>query len=296
MRVRLCLLMTLTLWSTLILGRGFETQLHAGIGVAPGNRSEPADPQLQLETEIIKQTYCDGPDSDLITMRLLLRLLFRNLGSKSIILERGSKQVPLIRISKTLAEAIAGKPEKTVDNYIITANEHDRVPSNTQPLDGFVVLKSGDTYKTIADVSIAVPRLAQVAAGVDPGSHYLQVTVWTWEQSQAKAEVMRRKWHEKGILWSETLLSIPMAFAVQAQPKPEDCRCENSKINRKEALAIVNKQMTSSKKELSLFRPITFAQGCEWHVILIPRHKGTRTSRRYVIDKNSGIVLEELQD
>lgn len=297
MRVRICLLTTLlTLSSTLILARGLDTQLPTGICVALGNQVVPVDPQLQLETEIIKQTYCDGPDPDLLTKRLLLRLIFRNLGSKTIILQRGSNQVSLLRINKTLADAMAGKSEKTVNNYIITANEHRGALSTKQPLDGFLVLKSGDTYGTIADVSIAVPRLAHVDAGVDPGSHYLQIAVWTWDQSQAKAEAMRKKWHAKGMLWSETILSTPMPFTVLPQPKPEDCRCDNSKVNRSGALAIAQKQMTSSKVQASLFRSTAFAQGCEWHVILTPRHKGHRTSRRYVIDKNTGIVLAESQD
>lgn len=298
MRFHICLLTTLLMLSlTPTVGRGFDTQFHNGIRVAPGTGvGPPADPQLQLETEIIKQSYCDGPDPDLLTMRLLLRLFFRNSGSKSIILERASNQVSLLRINKTLADAIAGKSEKTVNNYIITGNEHHRAFFPTQPLDGFVVLKPGDTYKTVNDVSISVPRLAPVTAGIDPGSHYLQIAVWAWDQSQAKAEAIRRKWHDKGILWSETILSTPMAFIVPPQPKPEDCRCENSKINRDEALAIAKRQMTPSKVKSSLLKPITFAQGCEWHVILTRRYKGARTIRHYVIDKNTGIVLEELQD
>jgi hypothetical protein len=83
---------------------------------------------------------------------------------------------------------------------------------------------------------------------------------------------------------------------VLPQPKPEDCRCDSSKVNKKAALAIAKGQMISSREQFSLFRPAIFAQGCEWHVILTPRHKGNGTSRRYVIDKNTGIVLEELHD
>lgn len=279
-------------------GRLAPIQPRSEIGslASPVRRVESANTELQLVTEIIKQTYCDGPDPELLTLRLLLRLTFTNVGDQRIVLERGSNQVPLVRISKTPEDAIADRVEKTFHNFIITPNERPAKSPNRPTLNRFVFLGSGDSYKSVADVDIPVPRLKPLTASVDPGSHYLQIAVWTWSEPQEKAKRMRRKWRRDGFLWSETILSKPMLFTVVQRPEPEDCRCPNPKINQDQAVDIAARQMSVSKQSVSSYNPIAFEQGCEWHVVFRANGKDSnRASLTYVIDKNSGEVLEELR-
>ena len=163
-------------------------------------------------------------------------------------------------------------------------------------LSGFVVLQPGQTYKTIADVNVLVPRANPVSSIIGPGSHYLRIGVWTWDESQEKAKRVRRKWRREGVLWSETILSKPMPFAVVTQPKPEDCYCRNPKINEDQAVNIATRRMNASIRSAIPYRPVAFEQGCEWHVVFEPSDKdANKASLIYIIDKRTGRILEELQ-
>lgn len=65
--------------------------------VAP-NTSTPSGVQLALTTEIIKETYCDGPDPDFFTLKILLGLSFQNVGLQRVILQRGGKSLLALRL------------------------------------------------------------------------------------------------------------------------------------------------------------------------------------------------------
>jgi hypothetical protein len=251
---------------------------------------------LQLVTEIIKQTYCDGPDPELLSLRFLLRLSFTNIGKRQLILERGQKQVPVIRVSKTAENAIVHRFEATINNYIITGNSMAPTSLKIRTFSSLVVLPPGESYRTIAEVSVLVPRANPAPSVINPGHHYLQIGVWTWDESQREAKVIRRKWRKKGILWSQTVESKPMPFTVVPQPNPEDCRCPDPKINQVQAIDIAARKMSMSQQSVSSYSPTAFEQGCEWHVVFSANAKdNNRASLTYVIDKNSGKILVELR-
>lgn len=275
-----------------------QMQLRSEIGASVSRKKgvESTNRQLRLDTEIIKQNYCDGPDPDLLTLRLLIRLSFVNIGKQRIILERGSRHVPLVRISRTPEDAIADRYERSFENYIITANNNASKLPKTLTLSRFVVLQPGESYKSIADIDVPVPRANSVSASVDPGNHYLQIAVWTWDESQRQAKLRRRNWQREGFLWSETIVSEPMPFTVAAQSRAEDCHCRNFNVTEEQAVSLAISHLSGVNGSSNSYHAVSFDQGCEWHVVFEPKvKKANAPSLTYVIDKKTGKILDELR-
>jgi hypothetical protein len=159
-----------------------------------------------------------------------------------------------------------------------------------------VILAPGQKYNTITDVSVSVPRASPVPAIINPGSHYLQIGVWTWNHPQREAKLTRKVWQRQGLLWSKSILSKPMLFKVLSQPKPEDCRCANPNIRESEAIDIAGKRMKVLGRALAAYKSVAVAQGCEWQVVFESNVKDPdRPSFIFIIDKSDGKVLEEFQ-
>lgn len=281
----------------LVLGSPQRAQLRpqsytAGSSITTGNSGNP---QLQLATEITKETYCEGPDPELFTLRLLLRLSFTNVGGKRLILERGSKSVPVVKISKTAEDAIASQFETTINNYIITNDSKAETVPQAPPLSGFVILDAGQTYDTSAEITIPVPRAEPVTTFINPGSHQLQIGVWTWDESQKEADVRRKAWESAGFLWSESVLSRPMPFTVLPQAKPSDCLCEKPSVGESQAINIASKRM-NAKGASGSYRSVVLEQGCEWHVMFLSMvNQSDKPPFTFVIDKKSGKTLVEFR-
>lgn len=277
------------------LGR-MRPRLQIAPSASSARRLEFANSPLRLNTEIIKQSYCDGPDPELLSLRLLLRLSFANIGKQTIVLERGSKQVPAVKISKTAEDAVADHFEETFNNNIVTSNDGAFRLLKRPTAGRFVFLKPGEIYKSIADVTVPVPRANLVSATVDPGSHYLQVEVWTWDESQIETKMIRQKWALGGILWSKNILSNPMRFDVTAAPKPEDCTCSSSNLAEERALKIATTHLNESKRSSKAYRAVELEQGCEWQVVFQPHRKNAnKPSVTYLIDKSTGKVLDVVE-
>lgn len=265
-------------------------------GYLPIASSHSGDPQVRLVTEVTKETYCEGPDPELLTLRLLLRLSFTNVGGQRLILERGSKSVPLVRISKTAEDAIAGRFETTIDNHIITNNSKAPSVPNAPAISEFVILASGQSYDTSAEITIPVPRVNPVATIINAGSHYLQIGVWTWDESQNEAKVRRKAWQATGFLWSESVMSGPMPFTVRSQAKPSDCLCEKPIIDENQAINIASRRLNALKQASGSYRPVAIAQGCEWYVVLQSKVKESNEPPfTFIIDKSNGKILGEFQ-
>lgn len=268
-----------------------RSNLADSLGITVTNAS---DQPLELVTEIIKQTYCDGPDPELASLRLLLRLSFTNIGKQRLILERGTKSVPVIRISKTAEDAIAKRFESTINNYIIPADSKAQRVGKNPPLGRFAILAPGQSYNTITEVDVSVPRANPVPSIINPGTHYLQIGVWTWDGTQRDAKVKRRAWQAAGFLWSESVFSKPMSFSVTYQPKPADCRCENAKIRESDAIDIARKRFQALSHATTSYKSDAVPQGCVWQVVFEPTTKhAEKPSFIFIIDRDTGTVLGE---
>lgn len=252
--------------------------------------------QLLLTTEVLKENYCDGPDPDLFSFRLLLRLSFRNTGKEKVILQRGGKIISAVRISKTAEDAIENRFEKTINYSVIVSDNKRQKVSRTAPLNSFAILAPGETYQTVGEVHVPVPRNQSLEAAIDPGTHYLQAAVWTWDQSQDEAGRRRKAWREQGFFWSKSLFSEPMPFAVRSESIGEDCRCADSKVGEKDAVNIAIERMKVTGYTPALYKSVVLDQSCEWQIILEPdRNKSNIPNFTVIIDKNNGKVLADFQ-
>ncbi len=252
--------------------------------------------ELKLTTEILKESYCEGPDPDLVTLTLLLRLSFTNKGNQTVILQRGAKLVPVIKVGSTVEDALAGRFETIINNSIITDDNGPDKLRKRPPLSSFTILSPGDAYDTVADVSIPVPRNKPVSSIINPGEHYLQIGVWTWNDSAAEARQRRATWTRDGFLWSESVLSYPMRFLVQSQPIAENCSCALAKVGETEATAIATARLKAKGYSVTLYKSMVIGQGCEWQVIFQPTKKHTdKPSLIFMIDKNTGRTLAEFE-
>lgn len=257
-------------------------------------QSGSGNAKLLLTTETLKETYCDGPDPDLLTLKMLLRVSFKNVGMERVILQRGGKLSSVIRVSKTAEDAIANRFETTINNSIITTSGTERVAPKKPSPSRFIILSPGETYNTITEVSIPVPRNKPLPPGVNPGTHYLQIGVWTWDESQSEAKLRRRLWQKEGFLWSESLFSKPMSFTVRLQPMAEDCNCQTARIDRLAAIEIANQRMKALGRPLKSHNTVAMDQKCEWQVVFEPKDRNSPASM-FIIDKVDGKVLAEFQ-
>ncbi len=220
---------------------------HSSVELDSWASHAPLSPTLELKltTEILKESYCEGLDPDLVTLRLLLRLSFTNKGSQKVILQRGAKLAPVIKVSTTVEDALTGRFETIINNSIITSDSGLEKLRKRPPLSSFTILSPGEAYETVADVSIPVPRNKPVSSIINSGEHYLQIGVWTWNDSPAEGRQRRGTWIREGFLWSESVLSYPMRFLVRSQPIPADCSCAIAKVDETRATAITTERLKS---------------------------------------------------
>jgi len=177
-----------------------------------------AQTSLELTTTIIRQRYCSEAEGD-HTLRLDLRLRYKNIGQRDIILYRGSSLAFRQMISSTvqdaaslrylldlsLAVAVTGLPE------IATRRDLDR---------NFVVLAPNATFETIAGTGnrIFVKKSDAEKDSVGTfgtGEYVLQIQVPTFPYPETVANELRQRWKTTGELWTSGVVSRPMTFKVE---------------------------------------------------------------------------------
>jgi hypothetical protein len=179
--------------------------------------------RLVLTTGIVKRRSCGYGH-----LGLTLKLTFRNTGQEPIILDRRST-VGTFMVSRDLAAAATRKYEESIrytDFPDLGEGEFGYdAPTN---LSNFIILGVGEVFETEAHVSITTDHVPPPAARrgkeihLEAGTHFLQVGVGTWYYV-AESEPVRKKWGDKGYLWSEGLISEPMPFEVRRDLPIVEC-------------------------------------------------------------------------
>lgn len=247
---------------------------------------------LRLSTEILKQAYCEQPDPEMGTLRLLLLLRFTNVGDEKVILYKGSSEIPQFRVSETPEAAASGHFELDIQSTIIESNESVLAHKGGPDPNLFVNLQPKDSHETVASVSIPIARDKPMQAAISPGSHYLQIVVWTWPGAREDAERLSKEWRGKGTLWSSNLTSESMLFAARHGEAPGDCECKDVGIAKDTAIALVRKDVLATYGPLGPYKIEVLENGCEWDVIYeISNRRSTRITLRYIIDKQAGKIL-----
>jgi hypothetical protein len=285
----------LTLFTIAVLNTSYQVQAFAQSRTR-GLPDSADSAKLLLTTKILKEHYCDSPDPDFVTLRLLLRLSFANAGNQKVILQRGGKSVPVARVSKTVEDSVAKRFENTINYTIITSSSEPQKSTARPPLRSFAILSPGETYQTVTEISLPVARSLPMPPGINPGNHHLQIEVSMWDEAESDATLKRKTWMNDGFLWSESILSKPMSFTVRTHPNSEDCNCETAKTPELEAIEIGKARMKRSRRAPASYKSSAVSQGCEWQVVFEPVVKHhNRPSFIFIIDKHNGKVLAEFQ-
>jgi hypothetical protein len=180
---------------------------------------------LQLTAEIIRQRYCAG-NSKLDDIVLELRLRYRNLGSRPLILYKGSGDVYQLKISSSLADAGDGRYE-VKSSRAWFSDEDAWEPSESSLNSMFVILPPRGTYETKTRARVSATREGverRIKGSVGGGEHHLEVTTPTWRGSRDLGDSLRKKWSGRGLLWTEAVTSSPIKFVVEPKRVVADCK------------------------------------------------------------------------
>ena len=215
------LILTCLLSALLCTPAAFAQRVPGENGRTESGAQTTARGQLQLTTSIIKHWSC-GPGN----LSLALKLSFRNAGTEPVIL---SKRILMggLMVSRDLDDAAAKKYELSLRYTDYSAEPGFGFKSPTD-LSAFSILRPGEVYESEEHVSVPTHLGEQPAADprrglqLSDGTHYLQITVGTWPYV-APAAPLRRKWRDKGLLWSQGLVSSPMPFTVDRNQPAIPC-------------------------------------------------------------------------
>jgi hypothetical protein len=198
-------------------GSGAAQASHEAVGKGAADGHVPARAALELTISIVEQKYCsDGG------MMLDLRLGYKNIGESSLILFKYSLPAFQHRVSRSI-EAAARKDYEQVLSPMMGSVRGDIQFGNEPPAEYFVVIKPGEVYTPVNVIN--EPIFIRAEDGDDgedylrPGQHVLQVNVSTWPFHGVSGADLTTRWQRFGTLWTEPMLSLPMAFRVA---KPHD--------------------------------------------------------------------------
>ena len=183
---------------------------------------EPVFPQVKLETTVTSQYYCRA-DIDLDGLTLNLKAKYTNTGSQSVILTRDGHGIRQMIVNKNDRGAI-GVREMNATFTLIPSSEWTARPSDLKRL--FAILKPGESYtaKLVTRVFVFRKDRADIAGAVGNGAHLLQLRVSTWPGSTETEDQLEAAWKHLGDLWTNSVLSEPMAFNVVPQRRLVKCR------------------------------------------------------------------------
>lgn len=189
-------------------------------GVVTSSLPYPME-QLTLSTSLIGRRFCSG-DAEVAVLQARLKLQYTNNGQQPVILSKNSVEVSSLIISRTVADAIAGNREMTLDFHIVSAEDPRIAPRNYDA--EFVVISAGESYyaETMAPVVFTLSSKA-VAGAVPPGPHVLQVQISTFPSVGKLREYGEQLARQKEYSWRDYVVSVPMTFAIEPTLKLETC-------------------------------------------------------------------------
>ncbi len=175
--------------------------------------------QLELTTQIIKQSYCSAGKK--ISLQLQLKLRYKNVSSQRLIVYNGHD----LFFQTKLRSDDNGAAEVLLLNMRYFDEELERIDSRS-PGHVFVKLVPGASFERelMTGVGVADDSAAPSDTTVRPGPHILQLIVSTWYQSSKLAEKLRQQWQREGLLWSQPLYSVPLKLMIDKPYTAPPCR------------------------------------------------------------------------
>jgi hypothetical protein len=172
---------------------------------------------LQLTTTIDSYRYC-ADDNDLDTFRMALKLRFKNNGSKTVILYKGSNIIPHYLVDNSNQNILNVTQEVLFSDERMAFDE-----KSYKKL--FVTLPENSVYETKAQIIIPVIKndSKKISGAIGGGKYKLQIKVSTWSERYELAEELRNNWKERGVLWYEPIWSLPMSFEINRNRRVVKC-------------------------------------------------------------------------
>jgi hypothetical protein len=210
---RLPIILLLAAICSSVAGAQVTTGTDVGRGVSA---TADAKARLQVAASIIdKKHHCAN------FMGFGVRLTFKNVGERPILLDKRSL-VARMTVSRDPEAAAAKRHE--IDSHFEYFGSGDYFSADPSDMSNFITLKPGEEYALDRGLSSF-----WVADGTPPpkgylnaGTHYLQLKVATWTYFADPAP-FSRKWSDKGVLWSEGLVSPPIPFTVEVDRQIPEC-------------------------------------------------------------------------
>lgn len=171
---------------------------------------------LELTIELVAQSYYPG-DDELDGVNLEVMLKYRNTGSDTLILEKGSDEVSRIQVARSVDDLVAQHFEQNSTLTWVTGGEgSDNCFTGSQPTKCFVSLKPGEIYQVKGRFSLFAVRddVRPITGGLFSGGHVVRIQVPTWSKARALAEQLRVRWTDYGVLWTGSVFSAPMPFTI----------------------------------------------------------------------------------
>jgi len=177
--------------------------------------------QLRLTTSVIDQKYCNNGS---LSLRIKLLLRYKNVGTESVVLYKGASLVSSYLISHS-AKAAAARNYVQVVRLEIKSSEEPNHFDTAGPGDDFIILQPNIFYTVESEVDIPIAESANPNPDfLRAGTYFLQIKVSTWSESKNLARRLRNRWQQSGVLWFNDIVSQPMLFTVEKQPKIVDCQ------------------------------------------------------------------------
>ncbi len=169
---------------------------------------------LQLTTSIASQRYC-AVNASVGALQLTLQLKYTNSGSRKLILYKGNRLFYQIFVSHSGEEAAARRNELRTTHSRYFDEQPEKI-AGSSPGSVFITLSPGASYETRQIISLPVARDGKglYNVSIPAGEHVLSVTTSTWYESKKLGGDLRERWHSRGFLWIDPLVSNSISFVV----------------------------------------------------------------------------------
>jgi hypothetical protein len=169
---------------------------------------------LQLETKLTEQKICI--ENHLYVYRLSFELIYTNMGTKTLILYKGSNSISYVRVARHETDLAEKKYEIDMSVSWYTSGRGS-TDAGYAPDERFKVLKPGKSFKTYGKSSILTET--PLAAG----EHIMQIIIPTWDDTEQQYQTLKARWHKTGELWARNAFSIPTKLLIEENRKLKKC-------------------------------------------------------------------------
>jgi hypothetical protein len=213
-------------------------QITSSVGGRPVSRLLSPEPirersatdaaPLKIKAEITREKYCADSDGT-YNIIFSLHMRFLNQTNVRLIVEKalghGLYHITVTGDAKNLA---AGDHEYDSNEDWIFGQVPPETPEQFKsPGPNFAILNPGESLDAESDFwamhAGSQRDSAENRSPLKPGSHFLQVTLATWNHHTEPEEV-RKRWEPFGDLIYKPIKTEPLAFNLPRDPKVENCK------------------------------------------------------------------------